>query len=110
MASGPRDRRGGDKPIGVLMNELVEMIVAYVKQETITPIRSLGRYIAFGVAGGLLIAMGGGLLILAAVRAAQVEAGSHLKGDLSWVPYVGGILLGAFGVGWAVSRMVKGPR
>jgi hypothetical protein len=110
MAIGPPHRRGGDKPIGTLINELVEMIIAYVKQETIGPIRSIGRYIAFGIAGGLLIAMGGGLLLLAAVRAAQAEAGTHLKGDLTWVPYVGGILLGAFGAGWAISRMVKGPK
>ena len=50
------------------MDEFVSLTVAYFKQETVDPIKALGRFIAFGIAGGLLLAVGGGLLALAAIR------------------------------------------
>jgi hypothetical protein len=100
-------RRGGGKSVGTLVNELAGLIIAYVKQETVVPIKSLGRFVAFGVAGAVLLALGGGLLTLAAVRAVQAETGGHLRGNLTWVPYVGGILLTAIGAGWAVTRIGK---
>jgi hypothetical protein len=84
------------------------LVIAYVKQETIVPIKSLGRFVLYGVAGASLLGAGGGLLTLAAVRAVQAETGSHLRGSLTWVPYVGGILVAGLGAGWAVSRIGKG--
>ena len=100
--------KGGDKAFGTLVNELAGLVIAYVKQETIQPIKSLGRFVAFGVAGALLLAVGGSLLTLAAVRAVQAETGNHLHGNLTWVPYAGGILLAGIGAGWAVARISKG--
>jgi hypothetical protein len=110
MATGPDTKPRTEKPIGTLVNELVEMMIAYVRQETVVPIKSVGRFIAFGVAGGLLIAIGGLLLILAAVRAVQAETGRHLSGSLTWVPYVSGILVAVVGVAWAVTRIGKGRK
>lgn len=110
MATEPDAKPGAQKPIGTLVNELVGMVIAYVKQETITPIKSLGRYVAFGLAGALLLAVGGAMVILTAIRAAQVETARHLSGSLSWVPYVAGILVGLAGVGWAATRIGKGRK
>jgi hypothetical protein len=98
----------GGKSIGTLINELAGLVITYVKQETVVPIKALGRFVAFGVAGALLLAIGGGLLTLAAVRAVQAETGNHLRGNLTWVPYVGGFLLAGIGAGWAVTRIGKG--
>ena len=106
IGSGPA--KGGDKSFGTLANELTGLVIAYVKQETLEPIKSLGRFVAFGVAGALLLASGGVLLTLAAVRAVQAETGNHLHGNLTWVPYGAGILLAGIGAGWAVSRIGKG--
>lgn len=98
------------KPMGTLVNELTGMIIAYAKQETVEPLKNLGRFVAFGVAGALLLAIGGVTLTVAVVRVLQVETVPHLRGDLSWVPYAGGVLVAAFGAGWAASRIVKSPR
>jgi len=106
--TGPDQPRGNDKSFGTLANELVGLVIAYVKQETLDPIKALGRFVAFGVAGALLLAFGGGFLTLAAVRAVQAETGNHLHGNLTWVPYTGGILLAGIGAGWAASRIGKG--
>jgi hypothetical protein len=95
------------KPLGELLGELVSLVRAYVMQETVEPVKSLGRFVAFGVAGAMLMAVGGVLLALGAVRAAQGEAGAHLGGDLTWVPYAGGLIVAATGAGWAVSRISK---
>jgi hypothetical protein len=108
MVRGREAKPGAEKPIGTLITELVDMIVAYVKQETLAPIRSLPRYIAYGVAGAMMFALGGVLLTLAVIRATQTEAGAHLGGDLTWVPYIPGILLAALGAAWAISRVGRG--
>ena len=106
-ASRPKSE---DKSIGTLLNELSGMVIAYVKQETIVPIKSLARFVAFGVAGSILLAVGGITLTLAAVRVVQAETGSHLRGNLTWVPYVGGVLLAGIGAVWAATRITKTDR
>jgi hypothetical protein len=76
-----------DKSLTTQVTELWELIVAYAKQETIEPIKGLGRFVAYGVAGSICLAIGLLLLLLATLRALQTETGSHLRGSLSWVPY-----------------------
>lgn len=103
-----KDKGDKDKSVAVLGNELLGLVIAYAKQETLDPLKSLGRFVAWGVAGALLIATGGVLLALAAVRAAQSETGAHLHGNLSWVPYAGGLIVALVGAVWSVSRIFKG--
>jgi hypothetical protein len=106
--SGARSKT--DKSVSTLATELLNLVVAYAKQETLDPLRDLGRFVTFGIAGAILIALGGALLILSSVRILQTETGSHLHGDLTWVPYTGGITVAVFGIGWAVSRITRGLR
>lgn len=108
--SGPdKDKGDHDKSVTVLGNEFLGLVIAYAKQETVDPLKSLARFVAWGVAGAVLIATGGVLLALAAVRAAQSETGAHLHGNLSWVPYAGGMILALIGVVWSISRIFKEP-
>ncbi len=89
-----------------------ELLVAYAKQETVEPLRGLGRWIGFGAGGSVLIATGTSLVLLSALRALQTETGTTFTGNLSWLPYVI-TLLGALLVGglsyWAV-KSKKGKR
>ena len=71
-----------------LVTELWELVVAYVKQETLVPLKALGRFVAFGVAGSALLATGTVLLVLAGLRALQTETGETFDGNLSWAPYL----------------------
>jgi len=89
------------------VDEFVSLVVAYAKQETVDPIKLLGRYVALGVAGALLLAFGGAVLSLVAIRAAQAETGQHLTGNLTWVPYFGGVVVAGLGVGLAVARISR---
>ena len=99
-----------DKSVSTLAREFSELAVTYAKQETVDPLRDLGRFVGWGFAGALLIATGGVILTLATVRAIQTETGRHLHGELTWVPYAGGILLALVGAGWSVSRIWRGLR
>jgi hypothetical protein len=89
-----------------LILELRDLIVAYVRQETVTPIKSLGRYILFGLAGALLLGLGVVLLGVGVLRLLQTETGSTFHGDWSWAPY--GIVFVALLAGGAITWKARG--
>ncbi len=99
----------GNKSVRTLIRELIYLVISYVRQETVDPLKLLGLYTAFGVAGGLLIAVAGIMATLTVVRLLQTEAGVHLSGSLTWVPYVGGILVAGLVAGWAAAKIARGP-
>jgi hypothetical protein len=70
------------------VSELRDLVVTYVKQQTLVPLQKLGRYIAFGVLGSLLLGFGVLFLGVSALRALQTETGDTFAGDWSWVPYL----------------------
>ncbi len=92
------------------VTELKDLVVAYAKQETVDPLKSLVRFVIWGVVGAVLLAIGGVLFILAIVRAIQTETSPHLAQNLSWVPYTGGILFALLVAAVAVSRITRTPK
>jgi hypothetical protein len=105
--AGSRGDHGSVRDVG---GELVDLVIAYAKQETIGPLRSLWRFVVFGALGALSMAIGGFLLSLALVRALQSELSGPLGGNLSWVPYLGGIVVALAIVVAAVLAMARKPR
>lgn len=100
MAS--RDDRKGGLPSD--LQELWSMVVAYAKQETIDPIKGLGRYIVWGLLGALALSLGLVLLMLGGLRLLQTETGSAFDGRLTWVPYVLVVVASAAAAAAALSR------
>jgi hypothetical protein len=96
------DQRSPSKSLPTLAVELKDLVVAYAKQETLEPIKGLGRFIAFGVAGSILVALGLFLLTLSAIRVLQVEAPDLVDGNFTWVPYAAGIVFCAIVMALAV--------
>jgi hypothetical protein len=74
-------------PLPQLVTELRDLVVTYVKQQTLVPLQSLGRYIGFGILGSLLLGFGVLFLGMSGLRALQTETGDTFAGDWSWVPY-----------------------
>ncbi len=98
-----------DKSLPTEVGELWRLVLAYFRQETVEPVRNLGRFVLFGVAGSLVLGVGLLLLLLAALRVLQTDTGSHLRGHLSWIPYlivmvVAFVVAGASMAGWNKSR------
>ncbi len=83
-----------DKSVVGKGQDVWDLVVAYAKQETVEPLKGLGRWISAGAGGSILIATGISLLLLAGLRALQTETGTSFTGNLSWIPYLI-VLLGA---------------
>ncbi|MEY2461699.1 MAG: hypothetical protein QOG30_3529 [Acidimicrobiaceae bacterium] len=99
-----------EKSIPQVVTELWEMTVSYAKQETVEPLKGLGRFVAFGVGAALVGGIGIIMLTLAGLRALQTHNGGHLDGNLNWVPYLAALVLLGLLIALAVSRIkVKGP-
>ena len=107
------DAAGSPKSLATLLQELRDLIVAYAKQETVEPLRDLGRFLAYGVGGSIVIGLGVSLLLLGGLRLLQTETGDAFEGNWSWVPYLS--VLAASGVVIALAlagraRSTKGAR
>jgi hypothetical protein len=74
------------KSPGELVGELRELVISYAKQETVDPLRQLGRFLAFGLAGALLLSLGGVFLVVGILRVLQTQTGSAFDGNWSFVP------------------------
>jgi Putative Actinobacterial Holin-X, holin superfamily III len=81
--SQPEERPG----LPALGAELWDLLLRYVKQETVDPVKALGRFVTFGVAGSLFVGVGLVLLALALLRALQTQMRTFY-GDLNWIPYL----------------------
>jgi len=95
------------KSIPQVASELWELSTAYAKQETIDPLKGLGRFLGFGVAGAILFGLGSVLLLLAGLRALQTETDATFTGSLTFVPYFIVVAVGALVIGLVVLRIVK---
>jgi hypothetical protein len=87
--------------------EALQLVIDYVKQETLDPLKGLGRYIVFGVAGSVALAIGLVILAVGFLRLLQGETGTTFTGNLSWVPYVictVAVLMVAAAAVWAIGR------
>jgi len=87
--------------VPTLLREIATMVVTYVKQETLEPLKGIGRFLAFGAAGILVAGLGIFLLVLGGLRLLQTETGSAFRGHLKFLPYLfavivcGGVAVGA---------------
>jgi len=100
----------GEKGLPVLASELWELVLNYAKQETLDPLKALGRFVAFGVAGGVCIALGSLMVALGGLRAIQTETGEHLSDNLAWVPYLAVVVFCLVVAVVSVSRIARAPR
>ncbi len=82
------------------VQDLWQLVVAYFKQETIDPIKGLGRFVGYGLAGSLAVGLGGLLIVLGLLRLLQtVDA---FDGNWSVVPYLITLVVAAAATGAAV--------
>lgn len=96
------------RPLPEVATELWELVVAYAKQETVTPLKQLGRYVAFGTVGAFLLGAGVVFVSMSGLRALQTETGSTFTGNWSWLPYL--IVTSALLVGAGLTWLARGRR
>lgn len=101
---------GKDKSIPALTTELKDMVVAYAKQETVEPIKNLGRFVAFGLLGSLLLAVGLLTAIVGVLRVLQEETGGTFDGTWSWAPYLITLVVCVLVIALAASAIGRAKR
>ena len=88
-------------------SEVLEMLFAYIRRETLKPIRGAGRWLGFGVVAALSLSIGIVLGALAVLRLLQ----STMFGDSqtwSWVNYIVALGICSAVLFFTISRIRKG--
>ncbi len=75
-------------------DDAFQLTVDYLKQETVEPLKGLGRFLYMGIAGSFCLAFGILLILIGVLRLLQTETGTALDRGLSWVPYAVVFVLG----------------
>ena len=68
------------------LTELVDLVRAYAKQETIGELRGTGRWLAWGAVGGISILLGLLFMLVGVLRLLQTTVFDGST-SFSWVPY-----------------------
>jgi hypothetical protein len=98
---------GGPKSAQELIDELRGLVVDYARQETVDPLKSLGRYVAFGLAGSILLATGGVFVSLGLLRLLQTQTGGVFDGGWSFVPYLIVLVFVVIAIGLLVGAVLR---
>jgi hypothetical protein len=85
--------------------EIKDVALRYVREETVDPVKALGRYTAFGCAGSFLVGLGGLLVAVGLLRLLQ----DLFHGTTSWIPYLLVTLGGIAVVGLTLLKISSGP-
>jgi predicted cobalt transporter CbtA len=102
-----RSTKASEKSMPHLAGELYDLVRAYAKQETLEPIKGLGRFAAYGVVGSVLVGIGVVVLAVGVLRVLQTETGDTFDGAWSWAPYLLTLVFCALVAGlagWAATR------
>lgn len=90
------------------VQELRDLLVAYAKQETVQPMKRLGRYVAWGAAGALLTGMG---VVFLAVGFLRLLQGFDAFDGASWASVLAYlVVIGTLGVLAGFTMLVLRPR
>jgi len=89
------------------LDEIKTLALRYIKEETIQPIKEMGRFVLWGAVGSLLVGFGYFFLLFGALRFLQDQF-KVLDGTLSWIPYLIVVVLAAMIIGLTVWRIVRG--
>jgi hypothetical protein len=95
-----------DKSAAAQLTELKSLVVGYARQETVDPLKTLGRYLGFGLAGSLSLGLGLSLLILALLRGLQ-QVSALQDPTWTWVPHLSAATAGLVLVAVFLWRLMR---
>ncbi len=92
------------------LSELISLLILYVKQQTLGPLKSAGRSLLFGAAAALMLGIGAVLLLTGLLRALQTETGTLFAGEWSWAPYFLTLVGALVGFGLLAAILLRTPK
>ena len=105
---GTEDKK--DKSLHGEAQELWQLVLGYARQETLDPVKSLGRFLGFGLGGAVLGSLGAVLLLLGGLRLLQTETGEAFDGNLTFIPYLLVLVVSGAIVAGAMKAATRGQR
>lgn len=103
-------RKDDDESLPGQAKDVFQLVLGYAKQETLDPIKGLGRFLAFGLVAALSGSLGVVLLLLGGLRLLQTETGSAFEGRKSFLPYLIVLVVGGAIAGGALKARGRGQR
>jgi cytochrome c biogenesis protein CcdA len=96
------DDKGGN------IAQTIQLVKDYARQETLGPLRGAGRWLAFGIAGAILLGAAGAFAVLGVLRLMQNEFAPTFRGRwMALLPYVIALATAVVVAGLAASRIGK---
>jgi hypothetical protein len=101
-----------DKSPAQQIQELRDLVVGYAKQETVDPLKSLGKFIRNGLGGAVLLGAGTICVGIALLRFLQTSPWNSINGtgNSRWVPYLVTVLFLAIVAGGAAKAAQRRPK
>lgn len=106
----PTGANDQQKSTGEVATDLWQLVRDYAKQETVDPLKALGRFLALGVVGAVLVILGTVFGVMAILRVLQQETDVHLTGSWNFLPYVVALLFCVVIVGLTARAITKPNR
>ena len=95
------------KDTGEILTDLWELIKSYAKQETVDPLKSIGRFLMWGLPGAILLTLGLLFGSLAILRGLQTETDAHLTGSWDYVPHLAAFVFALVGAGLSAAAIKR---
>ncbi|HUX04180.1 MAG TPA: phage holin family protein [Acidimicrobiales bacterium] len=89
------------------LEEIRDLAVRYVKEETVQPLKDMGRFALYGALGSIFVGFGAMFLLLAVLRFLQ-EQFPVMNGTLSWLPYLIVAVLAVLVIALTAWRIMSG--
>ena len=106
----PNGAKVEEKSTGDAIADVWQMVRDYAKQETIDPLKSIGRFLLWGLPGAVFLGLGLLFATLAILRGLQTETGNHLTGSLDVIPYVVAFVVAALVAALSARAITKPNR
>jgi hypothetical protein len=89
------------------VGELVDLLKRYLLQETLGPLKTMGRTLGFGAAAATAFGIGATFALIGVLRVLETETGTVFGGDLSWAPYGLTVVAGVLVIGFAAAMLLR---
>ena len=88
------------------IDAVIDALTSYVKGQLVRPLSGAGRWLLFGIVGGVLVGAGVVFVLLGVLRLLQTELSGISAADsrLSWLPY---LIVFVIGVGVLVVTLQR---
>lgn len=92
------------------VSEFVDLLKRYVLQETVGPLKTIGRSLGFGAAAAITYGLGAVFVLIGVLRVLETETGTTFRGDWSWAPYFLTVVASMAVMGLGAAGLLRAPK